>query len=116
MQRQQRLTGQDPPRLWAVLDEAALRCPVGGPALMRGQLEHLIEMAKLPNVAIQTMPFRAGNHPAGVEAFTILRFPEADLPDVVCVESLTGARYLDKRDDVAVYTQAGSSAVIRVPW
>lgn len=106
LQRQRRLIGTNPPRLWAVLDEAALRRPIGGPAVMRGQLEHLIEMSKLPNVTIQVMPFKFGGHAAEGGAFTILRFPEPDLPDVVYVETLTGALYLDKRDDVDVYMQA----------
>ncbi|WP_433333257.1 helix-turn-helix domain-containing protein [Spirillospora sp. CA-294931] len=106
LQRQERLTGPDAPRLWAVLDEAALRRPLGGPEVMRGQLEHLIEVSKLPNVTIQIMPFRFGGHAAEGGAFTILRFPEQDLPDVVYVENLTGAMYLDKRDDVDTYLQA----------
>ncbi|MGI8330251.1 helix-turn-helix domain-containing protein [Actinomadura scrupuli] len=106
LQRQQRLTGANPPRLWAVLDEAALRRPIGGTGVMRGQLEHLINVSKLPNVTIQVMPFKFGGHAAEGGAFTILRFPEPDLPDVVYVETLTGALYLDKRDDVDVYLQA----------
>jgi len=106
MRRQQRLTGPNPPRLWAVLDEAALRRPIGGPEVMRGQLEHLIEMSKLPNITIQVMPFRFGGHAAEGGAFSILRFPETDLPDVVYVENLIGAMYMDKRDDVDVYMQA----------
>ena len=106
LQRQERLTGPDAPRLWAVLDEGALRRPIGGPEVMRGQFEHLIEMSKLPNVTIQIMPFRFGGHAAEGGAFSILRFPEQDLPDVVYVENLTGAMYLDKRDDVDTYLQA----------
>ncbi|MFS2293719.1 MAG: helix-turn-helix domain-containing protein [Actinomadura sp.] len=106
MQRQERLTGPEAPRLWAVVDEGALKRPIGGPEVMRGQFEHLIEMSKLPNVTIQIMPFRFGGHAAEGGAFTILRFPEQDLPDVVYVENLTGAMYLDKRDDVDTYLQA----------
>lgn len=106
LQRQERLTAPDAPRLWAVLDESALKRPIGGPEVMRGQIEHLIEVSKLPNVTIQVMPFKFGAHAAEGGAFTILRFPEQDLPDVVYVESLTGAMYLDKRDDVDTYLQA----------
>jgi transcriptional regulator with XRE-family HTH domain len=106
MQRQQRLTGPSPPRVWAVLDEAALRRPIGGTEVMRGQLAYLIEVSKLPNVTVQVMPFKFGGHAAEGGAFTILRFPEPDLPDVVYVETLTGALYLDKRDDVDTYMQA----------
>ncbi len=105
MQRQERLTAPEAPRLWAVLDEGALRRPIGGPEVMRGQFEHLIRMAKLPNVTVQIMPFRFGGHAAEGGAFSILRFPEQDLPDVVYVENLTGAMYLDKRDDVDTYLQ-----------
>ncbi len=106
MQRQKRLTGPNPPRVWAVLDEAALRRPIGGLKVMRGQLAYLIEVSKLPNVTVQVMPFKFGGHAAEGGAFTILRFPEPDLPDVVYVETLTGALYLDKRDDVDTYMQA----------
>lgn len=106
MQRQQRLIGPNAPRLWAVLDEAALRRPIGGHEVMRNQLEHLIAVSKLPNITVQVMPFTFGGHAAEGGAFSILRFPEADLPDVVYIETLTGALYLDKRDDVDVYMQA----------
>ncbi|GAA2082775.1 DUF5753 domain-containing protein [Actinomadura alba] len=106
MQRQQRLTGPNAPRLWAVLDEAVLRRPIGGHEVMRGQVEHLIAVSKLPNITVQVMPFTFGGHAAEGGAFSILRFPEPDLPDVVYVETLTGALYLDKRDDVDVYMQA----------
>jgi transcriptional regulator with XRE-family HTH domain len=106
MQRQQRLVGPNAPRLWAVLDEAALRRPIGGREVMRGQLEHLLTVGKMSNVTVQVMPFTFGGHAAEGGAFSILRFPEPDLPDVVYVETLTGALYLDKRDDVDVYMQA----------
>lgn len=106
MQRQRRLHGPKAPRLWAVLDEAALNRPIGGTDVMRGQLEHLITMSKLPNVTIQVMPFKFGGHAAEGGAFSILRFPESDLPDVVYVENLVGALYLDRRDDVDAYMQA----------
>jgi transcriptional regulator with XRE-family HTH domain len=106
MQRQKRLTGPGAPRLWAVLDEGALKRPIGGPGVMREQLEHLIEMSRLSNITIQVMPFRFGGHAAEGGAFSILRFPDQDLPDVVYVEILTGAMYLDKRDDVDAYLQA----------
>ena len=73
---------------------------------MRGQLEALIEATKLPNVRLQVVPFRVGGHAAAGGAFTILRFPDEDLPDVVYVEQLTSALYLDKRDDVDQYAAA----------
>lgn len=105
MTRQQLLQRPDPPQVWAVVDEAALRRPIGGPEVMRAQLEHLIAVSKSPNVTLQVMPFRFGGHAAEGGAFSILRFPEADLPDVVYVEQLTSALYLDSRKDVDLYTE-----------
>jgi transcriptional regulator with XRE-family HTH domain len=104
-QRQLILNRERPPRLWAVLDEAALRRPIGGREVMRGQIQHLIDSAAHPNVTIQVMPFRFGAHAAEGGPFTLLRFPEPDLPDVVYLEQLTSALYLDKRDDVDQYTE-----------
>jgi transcriptional regulator with XRE-family HTH domain len=103
MARQSLLTGPQSPQLWAVLDEAVLRRPVGGPEVMRGQLEHLIRCAKLPNVTVQIVPFLAGGHAAAGGPFSILRFAEPDLPDVVYLEQLTSAIYLDKRENVDHY-------------
>ena len=94
------------PRFWAVIDEAALRRLIGGPDVMREQLEHLLDALKYPNVILQIMPFRSGGHAAEGGPFTLLRFPEPDLPDVVYVEQLTSALYLDRRDDVDKYTEA----------
>jgi transcriptional regulator with XRE-family HTH domain len=106
MKRQQLLTRPNAPRLWAVIDEAALRRPIGGPDVMRGQIERLIEATKMPNVTLQLLPFSAGGHSGEAGAFTIMRFPEADLPDVVYLEQLTSALYLDKLDDVEKYLEA----------
>ncbi|GLW73627.1 transcriptional regulator [Kitasatospora phosalacinea] len=103
--RQKLLTEGRGPKLWAVIDEAALRRPVGGPEVMRAQLEHLVELADYPSVVVQVMPFRFGAHAGESGAFSVLRFPEQDLPDVVYVEQLTSALYLDKRDDVDEYLQ-----------
>jgi Domain of unknown function (DUF5753)/Helix-turn-helix domain len=106
MDRQQVLTRADPPQVWAVLDEAALRRPIGGATVLRGQIEALIEATKLPNVRLQVIPFRVGGHAGSGGAFSILRFPDQDLPDVVYIEQLTSALYLDKRDDVDHYAAA----------
>jgi transcriptional regulator with XRE-family HTH domain len=103
MARQVLLTRQDPPRLWAVVDEAALRRPVGGREVMRGQLERLVEATKLPNITLQILPFNSGAHAAMAGAFSVLRFPDRELPDVVYLEHLTSALYLDKRDEVERY-------------
>jgi transcriptional regulator with XRE-family HTH domain len=93
------------PRLWAVVDEAALRRPIGGGEVMRAQLVRLVEAAREPNITLQVVPFRSGGHAAEAGAFTIMRFPEVDLPDVVYLEHLTSALYLDKREDVERYTE-----------
>ncbi|HEV7898584.1 MAG TPA: helix-turn-helix transcriptional regulator [Planosporangium sp.] len=106
MARQQLLTRQDPPQLWAVVDEAALRRPIGGHEVMRAQIEALIDAAKLPSVRLQIIPFLAGGHAAAGGSFSILRFPDRDLPDVVYIEQLASALYLDKRDDVDQYAVA----------
>jgi hypothetical protein len=107
LQRQQILTRADPPKLWMVVDEAALRRPIGGHDVMRAQIEALLEInSTLPNVRLQVIPFNAGGHAAAGGAFTILRFPDDDLPDVVYIEQLTSALYLDKRDDVDLYAEA----------
>ena len=70
---------------------------------MRKQLEHLLEVTELPNVTLQIVPFKRGGHAAAGGPFSILRFAERDLPDVVYLEQLTSALYLDKRDDVDHY-------------
>ena len=105
LKRQDLLTSPGPPRVWSVIDEAALRRPVGGRAVMRAQLKHLAEVAKLPNVTIQVVPFGSGGHAAASGSFTILRFAERELPDVVYVEQLTTAVYLEKRKDVDHYME-----------
>jgi hypothetical protein len=106
MARKQLLARPDAPQLWAVLDEAVLRRPIGGPDVMRAQLEALHDASKLPNVRLQVIPFHAGGHPATGGAFTVLRFPDQDLPDVVYIEHLTSALYVDKREDVDRYALA----------
>lgn len=101
--RQRLLIGPDAPHLWAVVDEAALRRPLGGRAVMRAQLRHLSELTAMPNVTIQIVPFQDGGHAAAGGAFSILRFAERDLSDVVYLEQLTSAVYLDKPAEVDDY-------------
>jgi transcriptional regulator with XRE-family HTH domain len=103
MNRQKMLTEPDGPQFWAVLDEGALSRPFGPPGVMRGQIEHILRMAALPNVTVQVLPFSAGSHAAAGGPFTILRFAEPDLPDVVYLEQLNSAVYVDKREDVEDY-------------
>jgi hypothetical protein len=106
MRRQELLRRAEPPQLWAVIDEAALRRPIGGPGVMRDQLTALIEATRSPNIRLQIIPFAAGGHAAAGGAFTILRFGDQDLPDIVYIEQLTSAIYLDKRDDLDHYALA----------
>jgi len=103
MARQAVLDRPDPPSLRMVLDEALLRRPIGGSRVMRAQLEHLVEMSQRPNVTIQVIPFKAGGHAAAGGAFSLLSFAEYDLSDVVYIEQLTSAQYLDKPDIVDGY-------------
>jgi hypothetical protein len=104
--RQAALERPDAPVLWAVLDEAALRRPIGGPDVMRAQIAYLIEQASRPNVTIQLLPYSVGAHAAEGGAFTLLRFAESDLPDVVYLEHLTGAQYIERPEDVEQYARA----------
>jgi transcriptional regulator with XRE-family HTH domain len=103
MQRRQLLTQPGAPDLWAVIDEAVLRRSPADGTVMRGQLEHLLALTDLPNVTLQVVPFNAGPHAAAGGPFTILRFPEPDLPDVVYMEQLNSALYLDAPADVTGY-------------
>ena len=103
--RQQILEQAQPPELWAILDEGALRRPVGGQAVMRGQLNRLIEVSQMRHVTFQVVPFERGAHAAAGGSFTVLRFGETDVPDVVYIEQLTSALYLDKREDVDHYME-----------
>jgi hypothetical protein len=105
LKRQDLLTGPEPPQVWSVVDEGALRRPVGGRAVMRAQLNRLIEVAELRHVAIQVVPFSRGGHAAAGGSFTVLRFSDPDVPDVVYIEQLTSALYLDKREDVDHYLE-----------
>ncbi len=93
-------------RLWAVIDEVALRRPVGSPAMMRAQLEHLLDISDRPGLTIQVTPFLTGASYAAPGSFSILSFATDDLPDVVYVEQLTSAMYLDKPADVDRYASA----------
>jgi DNA-binding XRE family transcriptional regulator len=113
MKRQEVLTRPDGPRLWAVVDEAALRRRVGSPKVMRAQVEQLIEASSLPNVILQVLPFGAGAHPAMAGAFSLLRFAAEELPDVVYVEHLSSALYLDRRDDVEQYLHVMEDICVR---
>jgi transcriptional regulator with XRE-family HTH domain len=105
MGRKRMLSRSAPPRLWAALDEAVLRRPMGDASVMREQIEHLLEMTDNPNVTLQIVPFNVGGHSAAGGPFSILRFAEPELSDVVYLEQLTSALYIDKPVEVDRYLE-----------
>lgn len=105
MRRQDRVNSKENPlRLWTVLDEAALRRRVGSGALMRDQLEHLVEKSRLPHVTVQVIPFEMGAHPGLNGQYAILEFPDAADSSVVYIEGVTSDLYLEKSADVQKYS------------
>ncbi|MCA1221710.1 helix-turn-helix domain-containing protein [Streptomyces sp. 8L] len=105
-QRQALLTKENPPAYWAVLDETVLLRPVGSPRLMRDQIGRLLEMSELPNVTLQLAELASGHHPGTYTSFVLFRFDVPEVPDVVYVEYLTGALYLDEAVEVAEHKEA----------
>lgn len=103
-ERQARLTSDDPPQLWVVIDEAALRRTVGGPDVMREQLTHLLDVMTLARVSIQAIPFDAGAHAGMGTQFTIFRLPEPPGGQVTVLNGLWSADYIDRDQQVADYT------------
>jgi hypothetical protein len=97
-ERQKLLTADEPIRLWAIIDEAALRRPVGDEDVMRQQLEHLLEMARLAKVTLQVIPFAAGAHPGLLSAFTLLEFPHPDDQDAAYVQTVGSELFLEGSD------------------
>jgi hypothetical protein len=112
MQRQQILHVGAPPRVWVIVDEAALRSLVGGASVMRGQIRHLIDLAELPHVTVSVLPLRSGVSSAAGVPIGILRFREDALPDVVYLEQLTTATYPDTPADVDFYLDAMNCLVV----
>jgi transcriptional regulator with XRE-family HTH domain len=102
--RQERLTSDEPPAYWAILNEAVIRRVVGGADVMGAQLQHVAEVAGLPHVNVQVLPFKAGAHPAMDGSFRILGFPVASDPDVVYLENQVGGLYLEEAPQVERYT------------
>lgn len=105
MRRQKRLTRPDAPRLWALIDESVLHRPIGGPGVLRRQIDTILELTTQPNVSVQIVPYDRAGH-AAEGAFTMLRFAENELPDVVYVEHLAGALYMDKLVEIEMYGRA----------
>ncbi|MET8680636.1 helix-turn-helix transcriptional regulator [Streptomyces sp. NPDC004647] len=104
LRRQERIGAENPLRLWAVLDESTLRRVVGGPQIMREQLEHVVELSQLPHVTVQVMPYAMGAHPGVTGQYTILEFPDASDSSVVYLEGVTSDLYLEKANDVQSYS------------
>ena len=105
MQRQDLLTREDAPRIWAVMDETVLRRTIGGPEVMRAQIDKLLQATKLPHVTLQVIPYSSGPHPGTYGPFVLFRFAMPELPDMVYSEYLTGAVYLDARSEVATHLE-----------
>jgi transcriptional regulator with XRE-family HTH domain len=106
LRRQSLLDRSDAPTLWVVMEEAVLHRVVGGPEVMREQIDRLLEVSELTHVSIDVVPFTAGAHVGACAPFTYFRFEEPELPDVVYSEVLSGAMYLDQRSDVAAHLEA----------
>ena len=112
MTRQRILRRRPAAQLWAVIDEAALRRPVGGIATMRAQLRHLIEICRLPQVTVQVMPFLAGGHAGEAGPVTILRLPGGRLPDMVYLEQRVTALYPDRPTEIECYWDVMNRLVV----
>ncbi|MEV0036812.1 helix-turn-helix transcriptional regulator [Streptomyces sp. NPDC050804] len=105
LRRQDRINStENPLRLWAVVDEAALRRVVGNRQLMREQLERLVEQSQLPHVTVQVLPFHMGAHPGISGHYAVLEFPDASDSSVVYIEGVTSDLYLEKANDVQRYS------------
>ncbi|CCK26277.1 DNA-binding protein [Streptomyces davaonensis JCM 4913] len=106
MERQRLLEGPDRPHIWVIMDETVLRRPVSDhTSVMREQLDRLLEFADRDQVTLQIAEFARGPHPGTYAPFTLFRFAEPELPDMVFTEYLTGALYLDSRTEVAAHLE-----------
>jgi len=103
MTRQSILTQDQPPALWVVLDEAVLRRLIGGPEVMRQQLERLSEVGALPNVTLQLLPFTSGEHAGLGGEFTLIGFPDPGDPNVVSIEMPSNDLWLEDPESVRRY-------------
>ncbi len=115
MARQEILSRTDPPEIWAVLDEAVISRPVGGPETMRAQLQHLIDVSSRPNspVTLQVLPFAAGAHPGMDGTFVVLDFHTPKDPPIVYLETATDGLYLEEPSDIERYTLRFNHLVAR---
>ncbi|MDQ7806582.1 helix-turn-helix transcriptional regulator [Amycolatopsis sp. A133] len=105
MRRQKMFSRPDAPRVWMVLDESVLYRPIGGVKVLKQQIEYLLEMSALPHVSIQVLPYTRSGLSAE-HAFSLLRFGEPELPNIAYVEYMTGAHYIEKREEIEKYSRA----------
>ncbi|GII82910.1 transcriptional regulator [Sphaerisporangium siamense] len=106
MKRQGILRQASPPRHLVILDESVLHRPVGGAAVMRAQLERVVEWTRLPHVSVRVIPFSVGAHMGFNSAFTLLEMSDPGLSDIAYVESITRAEYLEKPSELAICREA----------
>ena len=104
--RQARLSGDNPVTLDAVISEAVVRRVIGGPQVMRAQLESLIDAAQAPNITLRLLPFTAAEHPGINGAFSVIEFPDPEEGRIVCVEALTATLYIEQTRQIGVYRLA----------
>ncbi|WP_410630333.1 helix-turn-helix domain-containing protein [Amycolatopsis sp. cmx-4-83] len=105
MRRQKMFSRPDAPRVWMVLDESVLHRPIGGVKVLKQQIEFLLEMSALPHVSVQVLPYTRSGLSAE-HAFSLLRFGEPELPNIAYVEYMTGAHYIEKREEIEKYSRA----------
>ncbi|MGY5053001.1 helix-turn-helix domain-containing protein [Streptomyces sp. 900105755] len=105
MTRQRLLEQDDPPHLWVIMDETVLRRPAGDAEVMREQVDKLLAYVERDRITLQLAEFASGPHPGTYAPFTLFRFAEPELPDMVFTEYLTGALYLDSRDEVGAHLE-----------
>jgi transcriptional regulator with XRE-family HTH domain len=103
--RQEIITRESPPHFWSLVDESALRRRVGSGQIMRDQLRAMIELAAIPNMTLQVVPFSFGAHPGLNNTFTLLEF-DSDQPPAVSMENMAGTLHLERESDVAKYREA----------
>ncbi|MFC9497162.1 helix-turn-helix domain-containing protein [Streptomyces sp. NPDC056975] len=108
LHRQSLLEREDAPTLWVVMEEAVLHRTVGGPDVMREQIERLLDVSELAHISVDIVPFTAGAHVGACAPFTYFRFEEPELPDIVYSELLSASVYLDQRADVVAHLEAHS--------
>ncbi|HTJ68404.1 MAG TPA: helix-turn-helix transcriptional regulator [Actinospica sp.] len=111
LRRQKILNGTNPPRLWMVVDESVLHRTLGNAAMMRKQIERLLDVTQHSHVSLQVIPFERSGYVAE-GAFSLLRFAEVELPDIAYIEHLTGALYLERPDEIEVYGRAFDRLVV----